>query len=348
MRIDFYISELLYSHDCVIVPGLGGFVAHERGAFLNPAQHTFSPPARKLAFNAGLRVSDGILAHAISRTRGISFTEAMDLIQLVVDDIIQRLRNGETVLIEKVGTLVYDRENNLQFEPEVNETYLTSSFGLGLVHSPAIRRDEKKSARIEKQKQANKEKTKTKSRWRLLELVPAAAVLALLAFNPKVTRDLNASLASFSPFSSLSGSETVAEKKQNTVMIAAPENTEGNNTTETISQDNAVNTEPEFTPAAEAVADTTKVVKTEIEAAVTPVHPGSYVIIGGCFREEANAEAFLKQATEAGFDASIIGLTENGLHMVSLFQGSNAREAQKVLEEARLTLEPAAWVKHVN
>ena len=323
-------------------------MAHERGAFLNPAQHTFAPPARKLAFNAGLRLSDGILAHAVSRTRGITFNEAMDLIQRVVEDIIQRLRDGETVLIEKVGTLVYDRENNLQFEPEVNETYLASSFGLSLVHSPAIRRDEKKPARVEKQAKVKKEKSKGKSRWRLLELVPAAAVLALLAFNPKVTRDLNASLASFSPFSSITTSEEPSAKVE-VAPISVPEDNNSQDFSQPATIESPTTTTPaETLPSAEVIADTTRVDNTSVIAAVTPVTPGSYLVIGGCFREEANAQAFLKQATEAGFDASIAGVTENGLHMVSLYQGTNAREAQKMLEEARITLEPSAWVKHVN
>jgi hypothetical protein len=345
VRLDFYISELLYSHDCVIVPGLGGFVAHERGAFLNPAQHTFAPPARKVAFNAGLRVSDGILAHAISRTRGISFNEAMDLIQTVVGDIVQRLVAGETVMIEKVGTLVYDKERNLQFEPEVNENYLASSFGLSLVHSPAIRRDEKKQpARVEKLNPVKKEKSKGKSRWRLLELVPAAAVLALLAFNPRVTRDLNASLASFSPFSSLESSTVNTSEEAATYPVETQ--------VETPVESEAVIEAPVATEVAEpvaaevAIADTTRVVNPVVVASVTP-EPGNYLVIGGCFREESNAAKFLLQATEAGFDAQLAGLTSGGLHIVSLYTGTDAAQATKLLEEARITLEPGAWMKRV-
>ena len=345
MRLDFYISELLYSHDCVIVPGLGGFVTHERGAFLNPAQHTFAPPARKVAFNAGLRISDGILAHAISRTRGISFQDAMDLIQLVVEDIVQRLKSGETVLIEKVGTLVYDKEMNLQFEPEVNENYLPSSFGLTMINSPAIRREEKHAIKPVKQRLSKKEAVSRKSRWRLLELVPAAAILALLAFNPKVTRDLNASLASFVPFNT---STTVTEPSpvqspaaeftaSEEVQIATPE----------VNAESHTSAPDESTPIAEAVADTTRVVTSVVINKAAPVS-GNYLVIGGCFREEANAQKFIQQASEAGFDARISGLNNKGLHVVSLYNGSNKAEAQKLLEEARITLEPNTWMKRVQ
>lgn len=342
MRLDFYISELLYSHDCVIVPGLGGFVAHERGAFLNPAQHTFAPPARKLAFNAGLRISDGILAQAISRTRGISFNDAMDLIQLVVEDIIQRLKSGETIEIEKVGTLVYDKEGNLQFEPETNENYLPSSFGLTLVHSPAIRRDEKKSGKPSRQSAPSKSKADRKSRWRLLELVPAAAILALLAFNPRVTRDLNASLASFSPFGNKTevntSPVTTEVKSEELPVITAPE--------ETVT-DTQISEEKTSPATIETAVDTTRVSMPEIKSAITP-ESGNYLVIGGCFREESNALNFVQQAQEAGFEASITGTTDKGLHIVSIYNGPDRREAKKLLEEARVTLDPGAWIKHVN
>jgi hypothetical protein len=345
VRLDFYISELLYSHDCVIVPGLGGFVTHERGSFLNPAQHTFAPPARKVAFNASLRISDGILAHAISRTRGIPFQDAMDLIQLVVEDIVQRLKAGETVLIEKVGTLVYDKEMNLQFEPEVNENYLPSSFGLTMINSPAIRREEKHAIKPAKQKLSKKEATSNKSRWRLLELVPAAAILALLAFNPKVTRDLNASLASFVP---LNSSATVTESHPVQLPAAefkAPE--EVQIVTPEVNAEPYTSTSDESTPIAEVVADTTRVAAPVIINKVEPVS-GNYLVIGGCFREEANAQKFIQQASEAGFDARISGLNKKGLHVVSLYNGSNKAEAQQLLEEARITLEPNTWMKRVQ
>ncbi|MBL0098388.1 MAG: hypothetical protein IPP46_19250 [Bacteroidetes bacterium] len=54
-----------------------GFVANTRSAFLNPAQHTFSPPSRKLAFNASLRTNDGLLAHHLSKRSGITYGEAL-------------------------------------------------------------------------------------------------------------------------------------------------------------------------------------------------------------------------------------------------------------------------------
>ena len=68
MTLDKQISSLLYLHDCIIIPGFGGFVANQKPSFLNPAHHIFSPPSKRIAFNSSLRIGDGLLANHISKT----------------------------------------------------------------------------------------------------------------------------------------------------------------------------------------------------------------------------------------------------------------------------------------
>jgi hypothetical protein len=36
MKLDHYISQLLFRYDCVIVPNLGGFVTNYKPATINP------------------------------------------------------------------------------------------------------------------------------------------------------------------------------------------------------------------------------------------------------------------------------------------------------------------------
>ena len=60
--IDNYICELLYDHDCVIIPGLGGFIANFEPARIIRKQHTIMPPSKKIAFNGKLKNNDGLLA----------------------------------------------------------------------------------------------------------------------------------------------------------------------------------------------------------------------------------------------------------------------------------------------
>ena len=195
VRPDQYICELLFTNDCVIIPGLGGFVSNTRSTFLNPSQHTFTPPSKKVAFNSSLRTNDGLLAHYISQEENITYHEANEVISDYVDNVFRKLALGEQISIEEVGTLSMDMEKHLQFEPETNSNFLLSSFGMTTLHSPAIKREEVPMEVVQgdKQKATIPGKRKTKF-WKIIELVPAAAVLAIMIFNPRVVHTLNNNL----------------------------------------------------------------------------------------------------------------------------------------------------------
>ncbi|MFM7015746.1 MAG: hypothetical protein ACKOX3_05390 [Bacteroidota bacterium] len=195
VRPDHYICELLFTNDCVIIPGLGGFVTNTRSTFLNPSQHTFTPPSKKVAFNSSLRTNDGLLAHHISQEENITYSEANEAISTYVDDVFRKLALGEKISIEEVGALSMDLERNIQFDPETNANFLLSSFGMTTLHSPAIKREEAtmEVVKEEEKKSFNKSK-KGKKLWKIIELVPAAAVLAIMIFNPRVVHTLNNNL----------------------------------------------------------------------------------------------------------------------------------------------------------
>ena len=195
VKTNQYICELLFTNDCVIIPGLGGFVSNTRSTFLNPSQHTFTPPSKKVAFNSSLRTNDGLLAHYISQEENITYHEANEAISAYVDDVFRKLALGEQISIEEVGTLSMDMEKHLQFEPETNSNFLLSSFGMTSLHSPAIKREEVPMEVVQgdKHKVATPSKRKTKL-WKIIELVPAAAVLAIMIFNPRVVHTLNNNL----------------------------------------------------------------------------------------------------------------------------------------------------------
>ena len=46
-----HIEILLLENDCVIVPGLGGFIAHNRPAQYCTETNEFCPPLRTIGFN---------------------------------------------------------------------------------------------------------------------------------------------------------------------------------------------------------------------------------------------------------------------------------------------------------
>ena len=344
MRIPLYISELLYVSDCVIIPGLGGFVANSRSAFLNPAQHTFSPPVRRIAFNASLRTNDGLLANYVSRREGITYGDAVTKIKYFVEDVISRLQSDELVQFEKIGAMNFDSESRIQFEPDATENYSLDAFGLTTIHSPAIKRDS--GAKVKTLKVASEKKSW--QAWRLLELIPAAAVFALLVFNPKVIQTLNTGLAQILPLNEIYKSPEVKYSGVNDSQVAPFENAP-------VVEENVlpvvVDSNPEVIPVQEA--ELSPVDSTHVAPVVKEVEPvvesrksssRSFYVVGGCFRSEENAKNLIAEADLLGYDASIIGQNDQGLYIVSLFSSNEMSKVHAELNSIKVEFEKNAWV----
>jgi hypothetical protein len=364
VNIDIYISELLYTNDCVILPGFGGFVANVKNAFLNPAHSTFSPPTKRIAFNAGLKTNDGLLAHYICQREGITFNEAVQRIQRFVDYCFEHLNSNKKLVFEKIGELHFDKEKNIQFEPDQSVNYLISSFGLTAIHSPAIKRE---GAQVRPLRNSTT-KSKRISAWRLLELVPVAAAFALLIINPHIVQNLNSSLSSvfplgtdhaieafvpaqdssFSPFVASNPEPIVSQESSDSSVTAellqdpnASTQSTADNAVESIELTTEVNTADPSTIATTAVA---KVETPTKETKSLSMTDKSYYIIGGCFSIPENASNFVATAKARGYDAKVIGLNEKGFQIVSLFQSSNQQTARAQLTAIKNALDSTVWL----
>ena len=150
-RIGTHISELLFDHDCVIVPLLGGFLASNEHARLLPNSILY-PPYRRIAFNVYLKQNDGLLANHLVETEGISYSAANNLLEEFTFECIQNLEQGKKVNIEQVGTIYFDQEKNIQFEAYRNINHRKDSFGMEPVHLIPVARD----VQEEKQKPVQK------------------------------------------------------------------------------------------------------------------------------------------------------------------------------------------------
>ena len=79
-----HIEVLLLENDCVIVPGLGGFIAHNRTAIYKDETNEFCPPARTIGFNPQLTINDGLLAQSYMQAYNADFPDATRKIEKVV------------------------------------------------------------------------------------------------------------------------------------------------------------------------------------------------------------------------------------------------------------------------
>ncbi len=130
MRIDRYIQELLFEHDCVILPGLGGFVANYRSAEIHVNRHTIYPPSKAILFNRDLKHNDGLLINHVARRRSITYKEAERITEAYIQKIRRRTEQGDPFRVEELGSFFRDSSARLQFRSEISLNFLTESYGL--------------------------------------------------------------------------------------------------------------------------------------------------------------------------------------------------------------------------
>ena len=140
MDISSYISELLFEHDCVIIPNFGGFICNYKPADIHPIQNTISPPGKAVSFNRNLQSNDGLLINHVAKTLGVSFDAAAELVGNWVTSSKHLLKKKEDLFLKKIGKFSNDFEGNLQFAPSEEVNYLKTSFGLRTITvEPIIR-----------------------------------------------------------------------------------------------------------------------------------------------------------------------------------------------------------------
>jgi hypothetical protein len=130
--LDFpvYIKELLFRHDCVVLPSLGGFVANYAPAEFDPVRHTARPPSKHILFNRNLVHNDGLLYSYVSERTGYGYKEVQERATDWISSIRKDIRKGVKFSIDGLGYFYLDKEHQFQFSPEEGNNYLLEAYGL--------------------------------------------------------------------------------------------------------------------------------------------------------------------------------------------------------------------------
>src|ERR1700688_2798430 len=118
MHLEKHISELLFEHDCVIVPDFGGFVCNYSSANIHSAKHQFHPPFKKISFNRNLKNNDGLLAHQVAQSENISYSDANHFISEYVEKLNKELNASKRFDLKNIGTFYLGEENTFLFEQD--------------------------------------------------------------------------------------------------------------------------------------------------------------------------------------------------------------------------------------
>lgn len=364
-KIHHYIAELLYEHDCVIVPALGGFVARYHSASLS-AQSVYSPPSKSILFNRNLNNNDGLLANKIMSEEGLNFEESNRLINDFVSESLATLYNNKRLELYPLGFFYYSSENILQFEASTDVNYLIDAYGLpDILVRPIIRKKEEKELKFV-DRTANDLLTKRKKYRRVAAMAIGIPALATLMFlTGKNSADKDFSFADFNFFKSKTKSVYVTKATNSNFKINIPASTsiEADSSgiicykiSETENKNIYINTFDTIAKVFEnaEIPIETKLNSTNSNSRSTTVSllttasaSGTYQVVVGCFANENNAYKLVSKLKSENYPASILGKNKNGLFVVSAGGYNNLNEAKNTSINVRVQF-PGAWILDKN
>lgn len=130
LRLVTHIERLLLSHDCVIVPDLGGFVLQSVPAACEVGEHIFRPMRKDLLFNSTLKHQDGLLAESYMKAYRIDYSQAVERIGEDVEALRLRFNESGQVNLGTIGTFSRGNEGQYIFTPSADNLLNVSAYGL--------------------------------------------------------------------------------------------------------------------------------------------------------------------------------------------------------------------------
>ena len=146
IELQRHIEILLLTNDCVIVPGLGGFMAHHIDARFDSEDNTFVPPLRTLGFNQNLTMNDSLLVQSYIECYDISYPEALRRLEDEVSELRQHLQTEGSYELTDIGVLSLNSEGNIEFRPCEAGILTPSLYGLGTFEMQPLRKAEAAAA----------------------------------------------------------------------------------------------------------------------------------------------------------------------------------------------------------
>jgi hypothetical protein len=313
---------MFLDYDCVIIPGLGGFVCNGRSAWYDEENEEMVPPSRDVIFNPNLIHNDGLLAQEIMRARDLSYSEAMKHVEEEASFMVRQFKEGKPVEIARVGRLYSGDDGVTRFLPDSELVRVLRSFGHARIPlAKLVEKKEKKVIPIHTPL--------------MVKIARAAAVIAL----PIVLG--GAWILSDSSNSSTLLSVLPTFDAEAIVSTFMP--SEGSTLFNPSDEEIAEEIEIEYaTEEVELLLSENKVEEEETLAIQI-----NFLIIGGAFSIEENALNLAETLKLEGFNPTHHYQNHNNLNLVALGEFETESLAREALKEARKKGRTASWLKRL-
>ena len=303
MQLSKAINSLLYTNDCVTVPGFGSFIVNKFSSVYDEKNGKFYPPSRRVSFNSKIKNNDGLLANFISNEDGIDFSVAVKNIHNEVINWKKKL-NKEPLVLNNIGELSYNSDENIVFSPDLDSNHFLGSFGLPSIYYK--KQPDLVSTYNESTLKKYNDLKVNSSNSRVPDFVKYAAALVIIIsttfFLSKEYEEYNF---------------------QNQLIL------EQENRQKTIQRVES------------AVFDFGSIPAIELEV---KVQVNKFHIIAGAFGVKSNADKLYKSLLSKGYNPTKLPLNDKGLIPISFDNFSNRKDAVIALRQLQMSENKDAWI----
>ena len=127
--VEDHIKELLFRHDCVIIPNFGGLVSNPVSSKINTVSGTIFPPSKLIVFNKNLSINDGLLINHISKKEKISVDDSKNIVFDFSKKITDSLMSERSLRLNNIGLFTLGSEDNIIFHQDIANNFDLNSFG---------------------------------------------------------------------------------------------------------------------------------------------------------------------------------------------------------------------------
>lgn len=382
MKIARYISDLLFEYECIVIPGFGGFITKEVPAQIHPVQNHFIPPTKDVVFNVHLKANDGLLINHIARSEKIIYSEAKKRVEGFVAKCEEALNNGKRIRFRKIGMVFLNEDGYKTFEINKTQNYLADSFGLKSFISPPIKRspggrplhkqvptDRKPKEVSNKEQAANKIKPPDgKPRYiriNISAIIILGLLISFLIFRFSTVKEYYNNYSSLIPFFYSNPNQYLIDNYEelkvdkffglrNKINLSNEINLNSEDKSPAIAHDPIENTETKISTESdikttEESTETllTNPIKTESDKADVVnevISSPQYYIIAGSFKTIANADKYMLQLKQKGFNADVVGKNKFDNYRVYFNSYTSFAEANEQLAIVRRDEIADAWI----
>ncbi len=354
--VESFITTLLFEHDCVVVPGLGGFFTVRTEAAYEPDAHKFKAPGKRPGFNPALTHNDGLLIKTIAEQSGKSYDEAKAHVTQFTKNIHAALNSNRGVSLSGLGTITRNSINKPVFTPDESINFDTSTHGLISFHAAPLKKGENKTetksqaatSNMEVQNEQtlqSKPQPVEKHKGKRISLAVAALVILLLAgsylgwlltFTEITNPSRQFAAADLNPFA-----EKICDLYEPRKKIPLFLQSDWG------SDQNPVQLKSNYarlflTDDSEAFIP----VKTHIQSKTihqSPQQKAGFYIMAGAFKSKRNADQFVIHLKAQGYSGVIVD-RKNNLYRVASAQANSRKQAEIRLQEVRTQINSGAWI----